>query len=180
MHPLVLDRESYRRRHRSREVRIGENGALVNQCGHRLAAALEQRHRAVGALARKRHSPAFTIEVGGYGFGPVENRERRVTENGPQPRLELFRRPQSPQLDDRFTRGRLPALGTQLTVHETKRNDPVLLGGFEQPGSRPVARRFILEADLIEACEGVADVGLIVDREAALAAGVDVGEGAIG
>ena len=180
MHPLVLDGEGHRCRHRSGEVWIGENGAVVNQGGHRLAASLEQRDRASRAFARENDGLAVTVEVGGNGLGPVENRERRVAENGPQPRLELLRRPKPAELDDRLTRGRLPALRAQLAGHEAKGHDAVLLGSFQQPRSRPLSRRFMLETDLIEAREGVADVGLVVDRQAPAAAGADVGESAIG
>ena len=131
MHPLVLDGEGYRRRHRSREVWIGENGAVVNQRGHRLAAALEQRHRAIGTLSRQDHGLTLAVEIGGYRIGPVEDGERRVTENGPQPHLKLLRCPESAQLNDRLTGGGLPALRAQLAGHKAKRHNAVLLGSSQ-------------------------------------------------
>jgi hypothetical protein len=43
--PLVLDRQPERGGHRLHQVRILQHGAIVDQRGHRLALALEQRHR---------------------------------------------------------------------------------------------------------------------------------------
>ena len=131
MHPLVLDGEGHRRRHRPREVWVGENGAVVNQGRHRLATAREQGNRAIGTLPRKSHGLTLAVEIGGHGLGPVEDRERRVTENRPQPRFELLRHPQSAEFDDRLTGGGLPALRAQLAGHEAKRHDAVLLGSSQ-------------------------------------------------
>src|SRR5439155_4409954 len=63
--------------------------------------------------------------------------------------------------------------GDHLAGDESDRDDPVSLGGFEQPGPRRVARRFALESDLVEPGKGVADVRLVIDGQTPLATGVD-------
>ena len=64
----------------------------------------------------------------------------------------------------------------QLAGDEPDRHDAEALGSLEQPLARPLAGRVVLERDLPEAGEGVADVGGVVDRQAPSAMGVDVGE----
>ena len=54
------------------------------------------------------------------------------------------------------------------------------LAAFEQPAARPVAGRLVLELDLAEPGERVADVSRIVDRQPAPTARIDVCERPIG
>ncbi len=81
----------------------------------------------------------------------------------------------------RFSGDRLTelALGLQLTGDETDRHDPVLLGRVQQPLAGALPGALVLEPDLTEPGEGIADVGLVVDRQPPAAAGVDVGERAV-
>src|SRR6202022_2088981 len=157
-----------------------ENGALVDQGGHRLALTLEQGHGAIGTLARKLYRLSFTVEVGGDRVGPVEDRKRRIASYGPPPPFQLLRRPEAAEFNARLPRRRLQALRAQLAGHEANRHDAVLLSGFQQPRPGPIACRFVLEADLVEARQRVADVGLVVDRQTPDTAGIDVGKGAVG
>ena len=68
---------------------------------------------------------------------------------------------------DRFAGERLAELtfGLQLTGDEPDRHDPVLLGGVQQPLAGALPGALVLEPDLTEASEGVADMGLVVDRQ---------------
>ena len=152
---------------------------VVNQRGHRLALTLDRRDRTSGTLAGKRHRLTLGIEIGGHGLGPVEDRERRIAEHGPQPRFQLLGRPEAAEFDDRFARRRLETLRAQLAGHEADRHDAVLLGGFQQPRSSPIPRRFVFEAGLIEPRKRVADMRQVVDRQAPSATGIDVSEGAV-
>src|SRR5712691_2054429 len=68
----------------------------------------------------------------------------------------------------------------ELAGDEAHRHDPVLLGGLQQPRARPISGRFVLEGSLVEARECVADVGLVVDRQPAAPARIDVCEGTVG
>ena len=68
------------------------------------------------------------------------------------------------------------ALRVELAGDEAERHDPVLLGGVEQPLARSLAGRVVLEVDLVEPGERVADVGGVVDRKPSPTPGVDVGE----
>src|ERR671922_1654937 len=71
-------------------------------------------------------------------------------------------------------------LRLQLRADEADGHDPVLLGRPQQPAARPIPRGFVLERHLAEPCEGIPDMRRVVDRETALAARIDVGEGAVG
>jgi hypothetical protein len=75
---------------------------------------------------------------------------------------------------------RQPGLRLELRVDEADRHDAVPLGRAQQPAARAVAGRVVLEGDLVEPGEGVADVRRVVDREAPPALRVDVREGAVG
>ena len=70
-------------------------------------------------------------------------------------------------------------LRPELGAHETKGHDAELLGGPEESHPGLVTSRVVLEADAAEAGQRVAHVGLVVDRQHAVAPGVDVGEGAV-
>ena len=70
------------------------------------------------------------------------------------------------------------ALRLELTGDEADRDDAEAFGRSEQSRAGLLARLLVLELDLVEAGEGVADVGGVVDRQAPAALGVDVGEGA--
>ena len=77
---------------------------------------------------------------------------------------------------DSFGRGPRPsqlALGAQLAVDEPDGHDPVLLRRVQQPLAGPLAGRLVLEVDLVEPGERVADVRLVVDREAPAAGRID-------
>ncbi len=50
--PLVFNGEPHRRGHRLGKVGIAENGAVVDQCGHGPAVALEQRDRTALSIGR--------------------------------------------------------------------------------------------------------------------------------
>jgi hypothetical protein len=50
----------------------------------------------------------------------------------------------------------------------------------QEPLARAVARGVVLERDAAEACEGVADVRGVVDRQPSASFAVDVGERSIG
>ena len=71
------------------------------------------------------------------------------------------------------------ALPAELAVHEADRHDPVLLGGPQQPPPGAVAGLVVLELDLAESGQGVANVRFVVDRQASPAMRIDVGEGAV-
>ena len=179
VHPLVFDRELHGCGHRPLQLRILEHGGLVNQRGHRPAKTVEQRGRTTVGVAGKGHCLPAAVQVGPDRLGPVQDRERRVTEHGPQPLFQLLGRADRAQLDDGLAGGRLPALRAQLAGHETDGHDAVLLGRFEQPGSRPISRRFVLETRLVEARERVANVGFVIDRQPPAARRIDIGEGAV-
>ena len=71
-------------------------------------------------------------------------------------------------------------LGAELPVDEPDGQDAVTLRGLEQPRAGAIACRLVLEEDAVEARQGVADVGLVVDRQAPPSAAVDVRERAVG
>ena len=70
------------------------------------------------------------------------------------------------------------ALGLQLAGDEADGHDAEALGRLEQPGPRLLPGVFVLEHDLVETGEGVADMGGVVDRQPLAAPLIDVGEGA--
>jgi hypothetical protein len=70
-------------------------------------------------------------------------------------------------------------LRLQLTGDEPDRHDPVLLGRVQQSLAGALSSAFVFEHDLAETSERVPDVGLVVDRQPAPAAGVHVGERAV-
>ena len=72
------------------------------------------------------------------------------------------------------------AFGLQLAGDEPDRHDLVLLGRLQQPGPGPVPGRLVLERDLAEAGQRVADVGGVVDRQPSPSTRVDVGERPVG
>jgi hypothetical protein len=74
---------------------------------------------------------------------------------------------------------RQPELRPELAPDESEGHDPVLLGRLQEAHPRSVATRVVLEADATEPGKGVADVGLVVDREDPPTLGVDVGEGPV-
>ena len=80
--------------------------------------------------------------------------------------------------DGRFAGTTLPegALRVELAGDEPEGHDPVLLGRVEQPLPRSLTGRVVLEVDLVEPGERVADVGGVVDRKPSPTPGVDVGE----
>ena len=68
----------------------------------------------------------------------------------------------------------------QLGADEPDRNDAVLLCGAKQPEACAIARRLVLEEDLVESRERVPYVGGVVYREVALPLGIDICERAVG
>ena len=68
----------------------------------------------------------------------------------------------------------------QLARDEADGHDPVFLGGLQQPRASPISGHFVLEGGLVEPRQRVADVGLVVDRQAPAPARIDVREGAVG
>jgi len=72
------------------------------------------------------------------------------------------------------------ALRTQLSGHEADGHDSVLFCRFEQPGPGTIPGGLVLKRGLVEARQRVADMCIVVDRQAPVAAGVDVGELAVG
>jgi hypothetical protein len=69
------------------------------------------------------------------------------------------------------------ALRLELAGDEADRDDAEALGRPEQTRAGLLARLLVIELDLVEAGEGVADVGGVVDRQATTALRVDIGEG---
>ena len=179
VHPGVFNRERHRRRHRPGQVWILESDPIVDQRGHRTALTAEQRDRAILCVLGERGGLAVAVQVGRHRVRPVQDRQCRVTKHGAQAVLQLVRRPQTAELDDRLPGCHLPALRLQLAGHEADRYDAVLLRRSEQPGAGPIARHFVFETDLVEASKRVADVGLVVDRQPAGATRIDIREGAI-
>src|SRR6266545_1917330 len=70
-------------------------------------------------------------------------------------------------------------VGAQLAGDESDGEDAMALGRVEQPRTRAVARRLVLEDHLIEAGERVADVALVVDGEAPATLWIDIREVAV-
>ena len=69
----------------------------------------------------------------------------------------------------------------QLAGDEADRHDAEALGRLQQPLAGALAGGVVLEPHLPEAGQRVADVGRIVDRQAAaIPSSIDVGEGAVG
>ena len=77
--------------------------------------------------------------------------------------------------------GQLPGrqLRADLAVDEPDRQDAVALGRLQQLRPGAVAGRVIVEQHPVEAGQRVADVGLVVDRQAPPAGRVDVGKRAV-
>jgi hypothetical protein len=71
-------------------------------------------------------------------------------------------------------------LRAELAGDEADGHDPVLLGGVEEPLAGPFPGRFVLERHLVEALQGIADVRLVVDRQAPSSPRIHVREGALG
>ena len=76
----------------------------------------------------------------------------------------------------RFAAATQLAFGLQLTGDEADGHDAEALGRLEQAGASLVPGLFVLEDDLVEAGEGVTDVGGVVDRQPPATMPVDVGE----
>jgi hypothetical protein len=103
------------------------------------------------------------------------DQRRRSLDVGEKHRDEARRR------EDRFVSPALEVtLGLQLVGDEPDGHDLELPRGDEESLTRPVTGGFVLERDLVQAGERVADVVGIVDREPTAPAGIDVGEGAVG
>jgi len=83
------------------------------------------------------------------------------------------------QADRQGDPARCSRLRAELSCDEADRHDAVLLRRPQQPGARPDAGVLVLEAHLVEARQRIPDMGLVVDRQAPAAPGVDVGEGAV-
>ena len=74
---------------------------------------------------------------------------------------------------------RQPPLRLQLRADEADRRYAVLLRGAQEPKPGAVACRLVVEDDLVEARERVANMRRVVDRQAPLARRIDVGERAV-
>ena len=74
---------------------------------------------------------------------------------------------------------RQPPLRLELRADEPDRRYAVLLRGAQEPEPGAVARRLVVEDDLVEARERVAHVRRVVDRQPPLAGRVDVRERAV-
>lgn len=68
----------------------------------------------------------------------------------------------------------------ELAVDKANRQDSVALRRLEQAGPRAIPHGLVVEQEPVEARQGVADMRLVVDRQAAASVGVDVREGGIG
>ena len=99
---------------------------------------------------------------------------RRSLDVGEQHRHEASRQM------DRFAAPSELTFGLQLTGDEPDGDDAESLGRLQQPASSEVSRRLVLENDLVEAGESIADVGRVVDRQPSPPTAVDVREGAGG
>ena len=117
--------------------------------------------------------------------GPSHGGAQEAADVGEQRRVSVVERPEQlrraldvgeQEGDD--ARGEL-LLRSQLGADEADGDDPVLLGGPQQPGTCLVPRFLVLEAHLAEAREGVADVRRVVNGQTAPAARVDVRERAV-
>ena len=182
--PIVLDRQADRRGHRPQQRPALQHRGGMHEGGHRLAVALEQRGQRRGRrVARgrgQRHGLAVAIEIGAGRLGPVQHRERRVVQRRAHAAFELGGSPGLHELDDETTRRGFARARLELPGDEADRHDAVLARSDEQLLARALARRFVLECDLVEARQRVANVRLVVDRQPPAALRVDVSEGACG
>ena len=131
---------------------------------------LEHREELVG--------PSLDLEAAGVGHGHAMGGPHVVDERT-EPRAELLhegRRPLDVGHEHRDEAARelggqdgCPLGHLELVGDEPDRHDPIPPGCVEQarPGSLPSG--VVLEPDLAEPGQGVADVGLVVDREASYA-----------
>ena len=71
-------------------------------------------------------------------------------------------------------------LRLQLRSDEADGHDPVLHGGPQQPGPRPIPRALVLERHLAEPREGIPHMRRVVDRQTTSAARIDVCKGTVG
>ncbi len=178
--PFSFDDEADGRLHGRSEVRIIEHGRVVEQQRHRPTVPLEEGHRLLLLIDGERGRLSRAVHVRAGALGPVQHRQRRVSEDASQVLLELGGRADPAQLDHEATRGGMLPLRAQLAGDETDGHDAVLLGRVQQPFLGSLPGRVVLELDLFEPGERVPDVRLVVDRQHALAAGVDVRERAVG
>src|SRR5262249_28884488 len=84
------------------------------------------------------------------------------------------------ELDREATGPGVPLLGLQLAGDESDRHDPELLGCVEQPAARLLPFGIRLEDNLAEPGERILDCCLVVDRQPAAPARVDIREGSVG
>jgi hypothetical protein len=155
-HRSALDRdrglEGRGRLREDREVLVGAGVDLL------AAGICDGRSKEVAGLGQDRGpAVAETLEEGGRGLdvGEQEGDQANRQAAGRPPRAEL-------------------------AGDEADRHDAVLLGRPQQAGAGPVARLVAFEAELVEAREGVPNVGFVVDRQPPVAARVDIGESAVG
>ena len=151
----------------------------MHEGGHWLAVALEESHDTALSISRQGGWLTGAVKISAGRIGPVQDRERGVTEGRAQPPFELARRVDLSQFDYESTCRRLAHLRPQLAGHEADGHDPVLLGGAEESLARPLSGRVILERHLVEARKCISDVWLVVDRQSPSSLGVHVREGAL-
>src|SRR5262249_34345844 len=108
--------------------------------------------------------------------GPVQNGQGWITKNGSQPPLQLAGGGVPSELDHEAAGPGVLLLGLQLARDESDRHDTELLGGVEEPAARLLPRGIRLEDDLTEPGERILHVRLVVDRQPAASARVDVRE----
>jgi hypothetical protein len=70
-------------------------------------------------------------------------------------------------------------LRLQLRTDEADRHDPVLLGRPQEPAARAVSCLVVFKRHLTEPRQGIPDVRCVVDRQATMAARIDVRKGAV-
>ena len=176
---VVLDDEAHRCQHRFRQRRIIENPSIVHERRRRPALALEVRHGPLILGRGKRDRLSRAVQVCARRVGPVQDRERRISQNRSQPFLELARSRIATELDDQATGGRVALLGLQLSRDEPDGHDAVLLRRVEQPCASALPRGVVLERHLVEPRERIAHVCPVVHGQPSPALRVDVGEGRV-
>ena len=104
----------------------------------------------------------------------MQDGEGRITQDGPEPLLELAGGGIAPQLDHETTGRRIASLRLQLAGDEPDGHDAVFLRRVQQALAGALPSGVVLEVDLAEPGQRIADVGLVVNGQASTAARVDV------
>ena len=152
-----------------RHGRLGCRGRLLEHGEELVGARLDDEPRSLGACTFEDRADAVE-QLAVAVAEPVDQLRRSLDvgeQHGHEARRQVARLGPAAEL----------ALGLQLAGDEPDRNDAEALGRLQQTGAGLLACRLVLEHDLVEAGQGVADVGGVVDRQTPAAARVDVGEG---